>query len=151
MLKDGVPKSIVDKLAPYVHHTGEDAQKIIDENKDHLPTLTSDEGELISDIYMKQTIDIIATEYNKENNTLTFSQIPYNTRTAIVDLAYNYGPHLWLPSAQGGTPAFWDDIVSHNWQKAQDELMNFGDKNPGRRKKEGDLVNIDIINNSFYR
>ncbi|EBO9452374.1 hypothetical protein R331_23115 [Salmonella enterica] len=144
MLRDGVPKNIVDKLSPYVGPRGETAKDILNKNEDHLPALTPDEGALISDIYMKKTIDEVATAYNQDSKSLTFSQIPYNTRTAIIDLAYNYGTNL-----RKVTPVFWNDIVSHNWQKAYDEFMDFKDNNPGRRKKEGGLVHIDIINNLY--
>ncbi|EGY9635900.1 hypothetical protein JEF38_004862 [Salmonella enterica subsp. enterica serovar Rough O:c:z] len=149
MLKDGVPKNIMDKLSPYVGPRGEKAKDVLNKNKDNLPSLSPDEGALISDIYMKKTIDEIATAYNQDSKSLTFSQIPYNTRTAIVDLAYNYGTNL-----REATPIFWNDIVSHDWQKAHDELMNFHSKNPDlikRREKEGGLVHTDIINGMYLK
>lgn len=148
MLADGVPKNIIDKLAPYTGIKGKDARSLLTKDENKLPELTSDEALLLSDIYLSKTIHTVSGQYNKESQGLTFSQIPEKTRTAIIDVAYNSGDHLW-----NACPAFWSDIVAHDWDSTYDELMNFY-KHPtslsGRREKDALLVLNDIKNNQFH-
>ncbi|EBA7134421.1 hypothetical protein B7I57_18920 [Salmonella enterica] len=148
MLADGVPRNIIDKLSPYTGVKGRDAQYLLKKNENNLPELTSDEALLLSNIYLSKTIHVISNQYNKDSQGLTFSQIPERTRTAIIDVAYNSGDHIW-----DACPAFWGDIVAHDWESAYNELMNFY-KYPTplseRRKKDAILIYNDIENNQFY-
>ncbi|EGU4505457.1 hypothetical protein HVC08_005238 [Salmonella enterica] len=148
MLADGVPKSIIDKLAPYTGARGKDARYLLTKDKNKLPELTSDEALLLSDIYLLKTINIVSGQYNKDSLGLKFSQIPEKTRTAIIDVAYNSGDHLW-----NACPVFWSDIVAQDWGSAYNELMNFY-KHPtslsGRREKDALLVLYDIKNEQFH-
>ncbi|EBV3242572.1 hypothetical protein DOH76_24110 [Salmonella enterica subsp. enterica serovar Oranienburg] len=148
MLVDGVPKNIIDKLAPYTGFKGKDARYLLIKDENRLPELTSDEALLLSDIYLSKTINVVSGQYNKESQELKFSQVPEKTRTAIIDVAYNSGDHLW-----NACPVFWSDIVAQDWGSAYDELMNFY-KHPtslsGRREKDALLVLNDIKNDQFH-
>ena len=42
------------------------------------------------------------------------------------------------------TPKFWKYATSGNWDKAYNELMDFKDKYPTRRKSEAKLLNSKI-------
>ncbi|ECC1695541.1 hypothetical protein DPB93_25015 [Salmonella enterica subsp. salamae] len=148
MLADGVPKNIIDKLAPYTGVKGKAARYLLTKDENNLPELTLDEALLLSDIYLSKTINIVSCQYNKESHELKFSQVPEKTRTAIIDVAYNSGDHLW-----NACPAFWSDIVAQDWGSAYDELMNFY-KHPtplsGRRKKDALLILNDIKDDLFH-
>ncbi|EAB8478316.1 hypothetical protein AU894_19255 [Salmonella enterica subsp. enterica] len=148
MLADGVPKNIIDKLSPYTGVKGKEACLLLKKNENNLPELTSDEALLLSNVYLSKTIHVVSNQYNKDSQGLTFSQIPERTRTAIIDVAYNSGDHIW-----DACPAFWGDIVAHDWESTYDELMNFYKYSTPlseRRKKDASLILNDINNNRFY-
>jgi hypothetical protein len=76
--------------------------------------------------------------YNAASD-LNFFDLPMNTQTAIVDLAYQYGLHL-----SASTPNFWAQVTHGDWEAAYQNLMNFGDNYSTRRHDEASLIQSDI-------
>ncbi|WP_259271153.1 pesticin C-terminus-like muramidase, partial [Klebsiella pneumoniae] len=68
-----------------------------------------------------------------------FSSLPLNTRTAIVSVAYQYGTNL-----ASATPNFWSQVTNGQWQEAINNLNNFGDAYPTRRRSEAALIQSDL-------
>lgn len=145
LIKWGVPQSIIDKIKDYLGVTGEAADTILSGLKDKTLGLSDSEIKQLSDIVKKQTTENIINKYNAETKGVTFSRIPYNTRTAIIDLYYQY--HV-----SDGAPKSWNFIINNDWNGFYNELMNFGDSYASRRKREADLVLSDINRNQYiYR
>ncbi|MBW9248887.1 MAG: hypothetical protein GJU72_07425 [Acidithiobacillus ferriphilus] len=70
-----------------------------------------------------------------------FWSLPTGTQTAIVDLAFQYGPNLSVR-----TPNYWKQVTTGQWQAAIDNLRNFGDAYGPRRNAEANLISADIAN-----
>ncbi|EKC7672815.1 hypothetical protein OQB14_004738, partial [Salmonella enterica] len=104
--------------------------------------LSDREIKQFSDIVKKQATADIINKYNAATKGITFDKIPYNTRTAIIDLFYQY-------SAPKGAPKSWGFIINNDWNGFYNELMNFGDKHTTRREREAALVLSDIVNNQY--
>lgn len=135
LLSDGVPQSIADILAPYTQLKGQDAQNKLDQSP---LTLTTDQANTVSEVYMNLIGSQVGQDYNAASSS-SFSSLPKGTRSAVVDLAYQYGTGL-----STATPSFWGDITSQNWASAVSELNNFHDSYPTRRQSEANLIQADI-------
>ncbi|EBY4402265.1 hypothetical protein DUV58_24755 [Salmonella enterica subsp. enterica serovar Caracas] len=140
--KWGVPQSIIDKIKDYFGITGEAANTLLKGLKDKTLGLSDREIKQFSDIVKKQATADIINKYNAATKGITFDKIPYNTRTAIIDLFYQY-------SAPKGAPKSWGFIINNDWNGFYNELMNFGDKHTTRREREAALVLSDIVNNQY--
>jgi hypothetical protein len=84
------------------------------------------------------TIEQVVQNYNAVAYT-NFWYLPGGAQTAIIDLAFQYGTNL-----AAKTPQFWKEITTGQWQAAVDNLQNFGDSYPSRRKKEANKISNDI-------
>ncbi|MEI7378074.1 pesticin C-terminus-like muramidase [Dickeya chrysanthemi] len=137
LIRDGVPNSIVEKLKPYMKLKKASALQKIRE----IPLkLTSNEANILSNIYIQKSIQSLETEFDNESKGVKFSQLPVNTRTMILDLAHQYG-NLKLK-----TPKTWGFIINQQWGELVKELKDFHDKYPTRREREAALI-VDDINN----
>lgn len=145
LIQWGVPQSIIDKIKDYFGITGEAADNVLKGLKDKTLGLSDSEIKQLSDIVKKQTTKEIINKYNAETKGVPFDKIPYNTRTAIIDLYYQY--HV-----KTGAPKSWAFIINNDWNGFYHELINFGDGYAPRRKREADLVAADINKNQYiYR
>ena len=84
-------------------------------------------------------MDTVRQAYDASNPPVPFGQLPEPFQTAIVDLAYQYGPRLNLR-----TPNFWSDITTGNWNRAVGELRDFHDAYPTRRNREADRMQLGL-------
>ncbi|EDJ5809066.1 hypothetical protein GFE35_21575 [Salmonella enterica] len=148
LLKWGVPQSIIDKIKNYLGITGEAADTILKGLNDKTLGLSDSEIKQLSDIVQKQTTENIINKYNAATKGVSFDRIPYNTRTAIIDLFYQYN----INAASVKEPKTWGFIINNDWNGFYNELMHFGDDYAPRRKREADLVLSDINRNQYiYR
>ncbi|HGG6556700.1 TPA: pesticin C-terminus-like muramidase [Salmonella enterica subsp. diarizonae serovar 61:i:z] len=148
LIKWGVPQSIIDKIKDYLGVTGEAADTLLKGLKDKTLGLSDSEIKQLSDIVQKQTTENIINKYNAATKGVSFDRIPYNTRTAIIDLFYQYN----INTASVKEPRTWGFIINNDWNGFYNELMNFGDGFAPRRKREADLVLSDINRNQYiYR
>ncbi|WP_117035089.1 pesticin C-terminus-like muramidase [Klebsiella pneumoniae] len=54
-------------------------------------------------------------------------------------VAYQYGTNL-----ASATPNFWSQVTNGQWQEAINNLNNFGDAYPTRRRSEAALIQSDL-------
>lgn len=112
--------------------------------------MSDSEIKQLSNLVIKGITAEIIGKYNAETKGVPFDKIPYNTRTAILDLFYQYVAGATV--AKHGAPKSWNFILNNNWNGFYNELMNFGDSFAPRRKREADLVLSDINKNQYiYR
>ena len=136
LLSDGVSPGLAALLGEYTALRGEQAlnklrQKPLNISEAQAKEITHVYFELIS-TNMEKRVDAVA-------GAGKFRSIPYNTRTAIIDLSFQYGENL-----AGSVPKTWGMITSGNWKGVVQELNNFGDDYPTRRKSEAKLIQGDI-------
>ena len=142
---DGVPQSIIDSLAPYMNPslTGSAATAALTANGG-LSLSASDAQTLTTDV-MNNYIARTEAVFNAHSQVQTFSELPADTQTAIVDLAFQYNPES-LPSR---APSFFNDIATGNWIQGANELDDFGDAFPSRRQAESGLLNNDMTDHAI--
>ena len=129
----GLPRELVEKLAPFVKGTE------VSEERAKSLKISKQEADII-DNFSKQSIYNNLAEQWKSSTGTNFSELPKQAATVLMSVAFQYGSNLRIPAEQGGTPEFWKLMTSRNWSGAVKELNNFGDKTPGRRKKEASLL-----------
>lgn len=135
--KLGLPDDLVTKLTPYLGKRGQDAQNYLNS---HPLTITQKQMQQIDTPAFTSYYNQVARNYNEAQTTGTrFQNLPKDVQTAIVDVAYQYGTNL-----AGATPNFWKQVTTGHWQQARDNLMNFGDAYPTRRRLEAGLINNAI-------
>jgi hypothetical protein len=77
------------------------------------------------------TVSHVRAAYDATGPAIKFDQLPERYRTAIIDVAYQHGSSL-----NSATPKFWHDIISGDWGAATDELNDFDDHFPTRRRND---------------
>jgi hypothetical protein len=77
----------------------------------------------------------VAALYDADTTEGSFLELPLEARTAIGDVAYQYGPNL-----EQRLPDFWGDVTQGHWDEATQTLRDFGDRYPDRRNEEADLL-----------
>jgi GH24 family phage-related lysozyme (muramidase) len=85
----------------------------------------------------------VSSKYDASPSTKSFSQLPPEAQTVIASVSFQYG------DLATRTPTFWGHVTNERWQKAVDELRNFGDRYPTRRGKEADLLQGAIDRGAF--
>ncbi|ASD85377.1 hypothetical protein EIL26_25940 [Salmonella enterica subsp. enterica serovar Newport] len=65
----------------------------------------------LSDIVQKQITENIINKYNAVTKGVSFDRIPYNTRTAIIDIFYQYN----INTASVKEPKTWGFIINNDW------------------------------------
>ncbi|MEI7411825.1 pesticin C-terminus-like muramidase [Pectobacterium aroidearum] len=141
LLNDGVPKDIVDILKPYTTLKGNAAKEKL---RTSPLTLTEEQANKLSSVYVQKITTDIENRFNADAKNISFNDLPPNTRTAITDLAYQYGVNL-----KAATPKAWGYITKQEWSALVKELRAFGDDYPTRRGREADLIQRDIDNDIY--
>lgn len=136
LLADGVSAALVAKLGEYTELRGQQAVTKLAQKP---LTVTESEARALSDIYLDKFSIAVERRYNNAVGPDKFRSVPYNTRTAIIDLAFQNGENLALVA-----PTSWGLIVSGDWKGLVRELNNYGDRHKTRRKSEAALIQQDI-------
>ena len=68
---------------------------------------------------------------------MRFADLPGNTKTMLADIYHQHGPQLFGYK-------FWKHVITGDWQGVHNNLMNFDDKHPTRRRLEAGLLLRDI-------
>lgn len=124
----GLPPTIIQKLTPYLGIKGEEANK-----KASNLTITEDEANIINEFVKTKSLNKLSSDW--ENATgYSLSELSDAQATTLASVAFQYG------DMKSKTPKFWKYATSGNWDKAYNELMDFKDKYPTRRKSEADLL-----------
>lgn len=130
LTKLGVDKSVLQKLQPYFGLEGEAAVSAVEQN----PLILSDsEAKDLSERVKTTVLKGVMSKYN-DSSELSWEDLPPEWKTVITSVAFQYG------DLESRTPAFWGYVTSGDFEKAHEELRNFGDKFDTRRNKEADLV-----------
>jgi Bacterial toxin homologue of phage lysozyme, C-term len=124
----GLDPTLVALLTPYLGLRGAVAQSCVSANPLSITAAQRDEidAEAFNTYY-----NAVAANYNAVSGGVQFQTLAQGAQTAIVSLAYQYGTNL-----AHATPNFWKQVTGCEWQAAYNNLMNFGDAFPSRRRLE---------------
>jgi GH24 family phage-related lysozyme (muramidase) len=125
---------IKEKLKPYLGIKGDAAKKFVDANP---LKLTESEADLINSEVKELEARKVRDKFNK-NSKLDFESLPDPIKTMIISVAFQYG----IEGIQGenGAPNWWKQVTNGQWKEAYNNLRNFGDTTPERRKREAALI-----------
>ncbi|MBN3056712.1 pesticin C-terminus-like muramidase [Pectobacterium brasiliense] len=135
LLRDGVPQDLVDILSPYTFIKGDVA---VEKLRQSPLRLTENQADFLTSIYTQKALREVGKAFDAESVGLKFNQLPINTRTAIADLAFQYN------NLKTETPKSWGYITRNEWDLFFKELNDFGDSYTTRRKREAELIYLDI-------
>jgi len=124
----GLDQSLIGMLTPYLGLRGSAAQNFLNANPLMITAAQQDE---IDAQAFNSYYNAVATGYNSASDGIQFQSLAQGAQTAIVSVAYQYGTNL-----AKATPNFWKQVVGCEWQAAYNNLMNFGDAYPSRRRLE---------------
>lgn len=127
----GMPSHLVGKLKPYLGVQGEAAQELVE---DKPLQLTEDEARKINSIVKPRKVDQVRRKFNRATKGPKFEELPPEWRTVISSVAFQHG------DLAKKAPNFWKQVTSGQWDKAVDNLRDFGDEFATRRNKEADMV-----------
>jgi hypothetical protein len=128
----GIPETLKQKLIPYAGLKGQAAVNFLANRPLHL---TEEEAYALDRAVSQDIFGDVATLYNADATEGSFSDLPLEARTAIGDIAYQYGPNL-----EQRLPDFWGDVTQGRWDEATQSLRDFGDRYPDRRNEEAELL-----------
>jgi GH24 family phage-related lysozyme (muramidase) len=126
----GLPQGLVDKLTPYVGKKGQEASDYV---KDNALTLTKSEVETLNKWAKKQETDSLIKLCERDSD-IACDSLTKTQATAVASVMYQYG------SKKVRTPSFWGAATSGDWDKAEAELRDFGDKYSSRRIREANYL-----------
>jgi GH24 family phage-related lysozyme (muramidase) len=127
-----IPEALKQKLIPYAGLIGQDAINFL---ANYPLYVTEDEAYALDQAVAQDIFGEVATLYDAATTGDSFLELPPEARTAIADVAYQYGPHL----AQQ-LPNFWSDVTQGRWEEATQALRELGDRYPARRNAEANLL-----------
>lgn len=125
-----LPIALFEKLMPYAAITGDKARALI---KSKPLLLTPEEGDILDRAVKASKLEQVMDEYNA-NSELEFLTLPRPVQTVITSVAFQYG------SLKQRTPNFFKTITSGDWNKAYNQLLNFGDAYKTRRRQEAEYL-----------
>ncbi|WP_298773035.1 pesticin C-terminus-like muramidase [uncultured Shewanella sp.] len=117
---------LIKKLEPYLSMKKLVADEYL---KEHPLSITQEQAEQIYINNKAQATKRLINKYNADSN-VKFNCIPSQAQTVITSVEYQYG------SAKHETKNFWRQVTGQQWQEAYDNLMDFKDPYPSRRKIE---------------
>ncbi|MCA1718229.1 MAG: pesticin C-terminus-like muramidase, partial [Actinobacteria bacterium] len=117
-----IPETLKQKLIPYAGLKGQDAVNFL---ASHPLRLTEEEAYVLDQAVAREIFGDVATLYDADATGDSFLELPLEARTAIGDVAYQYGPNL-----EQRLPNFWDDVTEGRWDEATQTLRDFGDRYP---------------------
>ncbi|MBD2024984.1 pesticin C-terminus-like muramidase [Leptolyngbya sp. FACHB-711] len=132
----GLSEETIDKLRRFLGKTGDAAKQEVA----IVPgvTITSHEADLLNQHALARIASTVEQRYDAARGTPgEFSRLPDLVRTAIIDLAYQYGPNLPVR-----TPRVWQYLTEQRWAEAVHEFRNFGDAFGSRRKEEAEFIEL---------
>ena len=140
-LKDikGFYKELKNKLIPYLGLQKEEALEVA-----HNLCITEEEGNIINNFAKRQEIGRLRERWYDTTGS-KFELLPQNKATVIASVAFQYG------NLESKTPKFWARITSDDWEAAYNNLLNFGDRYPSRRKREAKYLITHEFTNRFIK
>jgi Bacterial toxin homologue of phage lysozyme, C-term/LysM domain len=127
-----IPETLKQKLIPYAGLKGQDAVNFL---ANRPLRLTDQEAYALDTAVAREIFGDVAALYDADATEGSFLELPLEARTAIGDVAYQYGPNL-----EQRLPNFWGDVTQGRWDEATQTLRDFCDRYPDRRNEEADLL-----------
>ena len=122
----GLPKTLIEKLTPYLGIKGAQAEEIASNLN-----ITDPEAKTIDEFSKKEATDRLKAKWQAATGN-PFDDLPKNKATVIASVAFQYG------DLESKTPNFWRQVTSDDWDAAEKNLRNFGDNYSSRRNLEAD-------------
>ncbi len=122
----GLPKILIDKLAPYLGIKGAQAEEVAGNL-----LITDPEAKTIDEFSKKDAVEKLQSKWQAATGE-SFDDLPKHKATVIASVAFQYG------DLQSETPNFWRQVTSDDWDAAEKNLRNFGDNYKTRRNLEAD-------------
>lgn len=142
LLRLGLPAALVGKLMPYLGKRRREAQQALAAQP---LRLSQEEAAMLSAAIAGEIFERLAARYDAATEGLPgacrFAQLPWQARTVIGSVAYQYGDNL--PRA---TPRFWTVALTQDWPALMRELESFGDAYAPRRRREAELLRTMLAN-----
>ena len=120
----GLPENIITKLEPFLGLKGNEAVTKAGELN-----ITKQEAQIINTFAHKQSLTKLKNKWKKDSGK-SFSLLSKEQATVLASVAFQYG------DLKTETPTFYRLALAGDWQGVYDELIDFKDNYPTRRKKE---------------
>jgi GH24 family phage-related lysozyme (muramidase) len=127
---------LLEKIAPYYGKYRDEAELFLVNNP---VELSKEEVDYLSTLAIETHLRELEKWYTADAQ-IPFIMLTDNQKTVMMSVKYQYGN---LPKR---TPKFWGFCVNRDWYGAYNELMNFGDSYPTRRRSEAALLAKDFGN-----
>ncbi|SIO92528.1 pesticin C-terminus-like muramidase [Vibrio spartinae] len=127
----GLSDNLVTKFTPYLGKKKKTAQDYL---KKHPLSITDDELSSLEEKVKKSETDKVVKAYNNSASKIKFGCLPKEAQTVIASVSYQYG------NLSTETVNFWNQAINQDWKSMYENLMDFEDKYPTRRKKEAKLI-----------
>src|SRR5205823_697158 len=110
-------------------------------------TITAAEATSLDQAIKQPLLDKLIAAYDKAVDEVNaadhcsrvhFNDLPQGVQTALASANFQYGS---LPKS---TPNYWKQVTGQRWKDASDNLKNFRDAYPTRRKLEAGLIDAAI-------
>ncbi|WP_254304035.1 pesticin C-terminus-like muramidase [Shewanella sp. VB17] len=129
--------ALTGKLTPYVGLKKHQAVKALQ----RLPLILNDAEVYSVNAYAKcEAVTRLNLQWQRSAACIAFDKLPIPCQTVIASVAFQYG------DLARRTPHFWQQVTRGSWSAALDNLQNFGDNYPSRRKKEAALLKAWLDN-----
>ena len=120
----GLPKNIITKLKPFLGLKGSEAVAKAKELN-----ITEEEAEIINTFAHKQSLSKLKKKWEKDSGQ-SFNLLSKEQATVLASVAFQYG------DLKTETPTFYRLALAGDWQGVYNELIDFKDNYPTRRKSE---------------
>lgn len=124
---EGLSPELIEKLSPYTGMKGSEADSFVEDNP---LTLTSDELTEVNAWTKKTETDKLLKRW-EEDSDIAWSDLTPQQATVVASVSYQYGT---------SAPTFWGHVTSGDWDAAEAELRDFGDKFKSRRLREAEYL-----------
>ncbi|MFQ6551755.1 pesticin C-terminus-like muramidase [Aestuariibius insulae] len=123
---------LFETLRPYLGLRRDAAQKALSASP---LTISSEDADAIDQAVKREKASEVAARFDTAIARMGeaghfFRELPPEAQTVIMSVAFQYG------DLATRTPSFWSSILMQDWQAAHDELRDFGDRYPSRRRRE---------------
>jgi|TARA_R110000824_G_scaffold18891_1_gene74081 hypothetical protein len=126
----GLPVDVLDEIAIYCGTRGVFAEKLLDERP---LSLSLKQARLLDDCVRRIFVDRVRERWNRDS-TRAWGELTVEQRTTVMSVSWQYG-EPWLR-----TPTFWRLTTNSLWGAALNELLDFGDDYPTRRRTEAEYL-----------
>ena len=133
--KAGVSKEVLKLLRPYIGKRGREAANLLIARP---ITLSQQQVSELDSAVMNRDFGQMIRQFEKESNQ-KFNDLPDELQTTMASVTHQYG------SLKNRTPDFWGQMTGGQYDKALENLRDFGDIYPTRRNKEADLFQQGLI------